>query len=118
MIDSRLLRESPDQVRAAIGRRGGQDLPLLDQILELDRKRRDVLQRGEKLKSERNTASEEVARRKRAKEDASPVMSGLRELSEQIKRLDDEERDLQNQLEDLALRVPNLPLPELPSGDR
>jgi seryl-tRNA synthetase len=117
VIDIRLLRESPDQVRTAIGRRGGQHLPLLEQILGLDRKRRDVLQRAEKLKSERNTASEEVARRKRAKEDAGPAMTGLKELSEQIKRLDDEEGELQNQLEELTLRVPNLPLPELPNGD-
>ena len=117
MIDIRLLRESPDQVRAAIARRRGKHAPLLDEIIDLDRQRRTVLQRAEKLKAERNTASEEVARRKKAREDASPAMEGLKALSDEIKRLDDEERGLEERVRDRLLHVPNLPLAEIPDGD-
>jgi seryl-tRNA synthetase len=69
------------------------------------------------LKADRNTASEEVARRKKAKEDASTALAGLKDLSDEIKRIDDEERALQQVLEERLLRVPNTPLPELPDGD-
>ncbi|MBI4502954.1 MAG: serine--tRNA ligase [Gemmatimonadetes bacterium] len=116
MIDIRLLRESPEQVRAAIARRGGQHGPLLDSIIQLDQRRRETLQKVEKLKAERNTASEVVARRKRAQEDAGGTLAGLRELSEEIKRLDDEERTLDAELHERLLQLPNLPLSEVPDG--
>jgi seryl-tRNA synthetase len=117
VIDIRLLRESPEQVRAAIARRGGQHGPLLDQILDLDQRHRQILQRAEKLKAERNTASEEVARRKRAKEDAGTALAGLKDLSDGIKRLDEEDRSVLAELEERMLQVPNIQLPDIPDGD-
>lgn len=117
MIDIRLLRESPEQVRAAIARRGGQHGKVLDLLLQLDQRWRQTLHKAEKLKAERNSASEEVARRKRAKEDPAVAMHGLRELSEEIKRLDDDDRATQAEMEGQLLQLPNLPLADLPDGD-
>jgi seryl-tRNA synthetase len=117
VIDIRMLRESPEQVRGAIRRRGAQYDSLLDAILKLDQERRVILQQAEKLKAERNTASEEVARRKRSQEDTSTALEGLRALSDEIKRLEEEQRALESRLQEHLLQVPNLPLPELPDGD-
>lgn len=116
MIDIKLLREAPDRVRQALRRRRHDIDGLLDEIIERDGQRRQILQRAEKLKAERNAASEEVARRKRAKEDAGPGLAGLKELSDAIKALDDQLRDLESALHEKLLHVPNIPEPDLPDG--
>jgi seryl-tRNA synthetase len=68
VIDLKRLRQDPEASRASLLRRRDPSVgPLLDAILELDCQRRELLVRAETLKAERNTASEEVARRKRAK---------------------------------------------------
>ena len=54
VIDLRLIRESPDSIRAALARRGGTTDDTLDEVLRLDEERRSLLQRAEKLKAERN----------------------------------------------------------------
>jgi seryl-tRNA synthetase len=115
MLDVRLLRESPDDVRAALARRGDYDAAV-DSVLELDARRRDLLQQVEKLKAERNSASEEVARLKREKADAAALIAELKTVSDRIKQLDQQVRDVETQLEERLLSLPNLPLPELPDG--
>ncbi len=67
MIDIKRLRQDPDGTRAALARRQDPSaIATLDRILDLDRQRREILVRAEALKAERNVATEEVAKRKRA----------------------------------------------------
>ena len=117
MIDIRLLRESPEQVRAALARRGTDYGTVLDAITRADEERRSALKRVEQLKAERNRASEEVARLKREKADASRLISELKGVSVTIRELDDKVRQVTHELEAHLLRLPNLPLPDLPEGD-
>ncbi len=78
MIDVKRLRQDPAGTRASLMRRGDPSLgATLDDMLELDRQRRELLVRVESLKAERNAASDEVARRKRAKESADDLMERL-----------------------------------------
>ena len=117
MIDLRLIRESPDSIRAALARRGGTTDDTLDEVLRLDEERRSLLQRAEKLKAERNRASEEVARRKREQTEAAELIAELKGVSDAIKQLDQQVRAVEEALEEHMLLLPNLPLPELPDGD-
>lgn len=117
MIDIKQLREAPDRLRQALGRRRRGLDGLLDEIAALDVRHRQILQRAEKLKADRNAASEEVAKKKRAREDAGGALSGLKELSDTIKALDDELRALDATLHDKLLHVPNIPAADLPDGD-
>jgi seryl-tRNA synthetase len=117
VIDLRLLRESPDSIRAALARRGGKTDETLDEVLRLDEERRGLLQRAEKLKAERNQASEEVARRKREQIDAADLIAQLKGVSDAIKQLDQQVRVVEQDLEEHMLLLPNPPLPELPDGD-
>jgi len=89
----------------------------LDELLALDRERRERLVRVETLKAERNAASEEVARRKRAKEPADELMARLKASGDEVKALDAELRDIEAALDASVLMLPNFPLPELPDGD-
>jgi len=105
-------------MRAALARRLDPALDgALDQLAELDRRRRDTLTRVESLKAKRNSATEEVARRKKAKQPADDLMAELRHSGEEVKQLDAEVREIDAALDQLLLTVPNLPLPEVPDGD-
>jgi seryl-tRNA synthetase len=79
VIDLKRLRQDPAGSRAALMRRGDASIgTTIDAILELDRRRRDLLVRVERIKAERNAASDEVARRKRAQETATDLMERLK----------------------------------------
>ena len=118
MIDIKRLRQDPDGSRARLLRRGDGSLgPVLDAMLDLDRQRRDLLVRVESLKAARNAASDEVARRKRAKEPADDLMDRLRVSGEEVRGLDLQLREIEAALEDRALSLPNFPLDEVPEGD-
>jgi seryl-tRNA synthetase len=90
---------------------------ILDEMLDLDRQRRDVLVRVETLKAERNAASDEVARRKRAKESADDLMERLKTSGDEVKSLDGRLREIEAALDERALAVPNFPHQGSPDGD-
>ena len=118
MIDLKRLRQDPEASRASLLRRRDPSVgPLLDAILELDRQRRELLVQVESLKAERNAASEEVARRKRAKEPADDLMARLKITGDEVKALDARLRDVEAELDRRALALPNFPADELPDGD-
>ncbi|MGH7734315.1 MAG: serine--tRNA ligase, partial [Gemmatimonadales bacterium] len=118
MIDIKRLRQDPAGVRAALARRLDPELDAaVDTLLALDARRRELLTRVEALKAERNTANEEVARRKKAKEPAADLLAGLKASGEAVKALDADVRAVDAELDALLLRVPNTPLPEVPDGD-
>lgn len=117
MIDIKLLRESPETVKEALGRRLTDLGGVLDRLSELDMHRRTVLQSVEALKAERNRASNDVAERKRAGSDASDLLETLKHTSAEIKQYDSELSVLEKELKELSLRIPNLPLPGIPDGD-
>ena len=99
-------------------RRGdGSLIATIDAILEHDRQRRELLVRVETLKAERNTASDEVARRKRSKESADDLMEQLKASGEEVKQLDARLREIESALDWLALSVPNFLDERVPDGD-
>ncbi|MFL5513417.1 MAG: serine--tRNA ligase [Gemmatimonadales bacterium] len=118
MIDIKRLRQDPEGTRARLLRRGDASLgPLLDEMLQLDRRRRELLTRVESLKAERNAASDEVARRKRTGEPTDELMQRLKASGEEVRALDPALRELETVLDERLLSLPNLPLDEVPDGD-
>lgn len=118
MIDLRQLRLNPAAFRGALQRRLDASLmPVVERILDADRRRRDILGRVESLKAERNQSSEEVARLKREKQPADQLMARLKASAEEVKALDVELRDVDAELEGMILGIPNLPLATVPDGD-
>lgn len=118
MIDIKLLRQDADKVRSALARRLDPALDAtVERLAELDRRRRDALVRTEALKARRNAATEEVARRKKAKEPAEDLLAELKQSSDEVKQLDAEVRTIEGDLDALLLTVPNLPHADVPDGD-
>ncbi|HEX2218194.1 MAG TPA: serine--tRNA ligase [Gemmatimonadales bacterium] len=118
MIDLKRLRQDPQGSRASLLRRRDASVAqAVDALLELDRDRRELLVRVEGLKAERNAASEEVARRKRAKEPADELMARLKASGDEVKALDARLRELETTLEGQAMALPNFPAEGTPDGD-
>ena len=118
MIDIKRLRQDPEGTRASLLRRGDASLnPVLDQMLQLDRRRRELLTRVEALKAERNAASDEVARRKRAGDSADDLMERLKASGEEVRALDQDLKEIESALDERALSLPNLPVEQVPDGD-
>ena len=119
MIDLRLLRASPQQVRAALARRGDPTVTrLLDELEALDMRRRALTGQLDQLKAERNEAAKADARLMKEK-GALPldIRESRRALGERIDGIEAELTGVEQALEQKLLHVPNLPLPELPDGD-
>lgn len=117
MLDLKRIRLDPEGVRAALARRGDPSIgEQLDRVLALDVRRRELLVETEALKATRNAASEEVARRKKAKEPADDLLADLKASGERVKALDADLRDLDAALDDIIPYLPNLPHPDSPDG--
>jgi len=114
MFDLKFLQRDPERVAAMLADRGS-SLDI-NEFKQLDDRRRTLLQEVETLKSERNTASAEVGQKKRAGEDASELMASLGELSERIKKLDQEATELSNTVQQWLMAVPNMPHESVPRG--
>ena len=115
MIDLKLLRASPGQVRSALARRGDASLTrLLDEIEALDMKRRTLTAQLDTLKAERNDAAKSDALAAKAGGLSATVVAARRKLGERITGLESELRQIETTLDDKALLVPNLPLADVP----
>ena len=112
MIDLRLLRENPDAVKAAYDRRGG--VEGLDQVVELDRRYREVLSEVEALRAEHNRASKAVGMA--APEDRPAAIAGAKELADRIRSLEPELEAASAELDKAAAYLPNFPHESVPDG--
>lgn len=119
MIDLKLLRASPQQVRAALARRGDASVTkLLDELEALDMRRRALIGQLDQLKAERNEAAKADARRMKETGTLPPeVRETRRQLGDRIDALDRELGTVEAGLEEKGLYIPNLPLPDVPDGD-
>lgn len=115
MLDVKILRNDYARVEQALQSRG-KSLDLIAEFPALDSKRRELLQETELLKNRRNVVSGDVAKRKKNKEDAEELILEMREVSDRIKGLDEEIRQLEAQIDMMMLSIPNIPHSSVPVG--
>ena len=115
MLDIKKIRENADDVRRGIESRGA-DPAQIDQVLDLDGKRRALLTEVETLKGKRNTVSKEIGRLKKQGEDTADIQAEMKALGADVSRLDAEVREADAFLADLLLRIPNVPHASTPVG--
>ncbi len=114
MLDTKWVREHYDELAEMLASRNNA-FPL-DRYKELDEERRRVLLEVEKLKERRNAGSKEVGIKKKAGEDTEALQNEIRELGEEIKKFDDKANEIESELDELALRIPNRPHASVPKG--
>ena len=114
MLDMKYIRENPDKVKAGIKSKKVEiDI---DGLLELDKKRRDFLGEVEVLKAERNKATTLISELKRKKENADEMVLKSREIGERIVGYDNDLRDVEKNIKDIMMTIPNLPHESVPVG--
>ena len=115
MLDIKLIRETPELVRAGLQSRHS---PVdISAVLELDERRRAAITEGDRLKSERNTVSKKIGELKKAGQDTSEIQRQTREMGEQIAALDAQVREIEEAQGKLLLAIPNLPHASVPIGE-
>ena len=114
MYDLRYLRDNLDAIREQLGPRGA-DVPW-ETIRTLIEQRRTLASQVEQLRHELKNGSDEVAKLKRANLPADASVIAMKTVGEQIKKIDDELRGVEETLTDLNLRIPNLPHASVPAG--
>jgi seryl-tRNA synthetase len=114
MLDINLFRESPDVVRDGM-RKVGEDPAIVDRVREADAEWRRLLSQAEELKAERNKRSREVGRMDKG-EDRESLIREMREVGDRIKELDARSAELRLELDDMLLRIPNIPHEDAPAG--
>lgn len=116
MLDIKRIRENFDEVRERVLTRGQGDFDL-EKVRDLDVRRRELLVSVEQMKNRQATDSREIPVRKKAGLDVADLMAEMKSLSESIRTLDEEVTWVEEELNQLLLRIPNTPQPDVPLGD-
>ena len=88
----------------------------LDGFRALDKERRELIRENEERKAQRNKASDEIARLKKAKESADALLAEMKQLSEKIKLVDERISELDTKQRDFLLTIPNIPHKSVPTA--
>ncbi|AKS70315.1 seryl-tRNA synthetase [Staphylococcus schleiferi] len=115
MLDIKLFRSEKEKVKEKVALRG-MDPAVVEEVLTLDQQRRDLIQQTEDLKAERNKASQQIAEKKRNKENADDAIKAQREVGEKIKAIDAQLKEVDDTLKDKLSRIPNLIHDDVPEG--
>ncbi len=107
MLDIKYLRQNTDFVAAKMRERGQETN--LEGFIDLDSKRREIIQEVEGLRSERNAVSKQIGGKKQKKEDAADLIARMGEVSNRIKELDESLKQTDEGLQAILMMLPNLP---------
>lgn len=114
MLDPKLLKDSPDSVREMLKKRN-MEFPL-DELVALERRRRELITEAQEYRSKKNKLSEAVAAKKKAKQDASAELSQMKEVSANMERVEQEKVAAEDKYLKLAALLPNMLHESVPVG--
>ena len=119
MIDIKLIRENPDMVKENI-RKKFQDhkLELVDKVLELDKKNREVKLNGDELRSSRNTLSSQIGNlmRQGNREEAEKIKAEVNEINNKLVDNEKLEEELAQEIKEIMMKIPNIIDDSVPIG--
>lgn len=115
MLDIKRIRSNPEEVIQALEKRKGK-FPI-GEVLELDEKRRNIILEVEAMKAEQNTRSKEVPGLKKEGKDVTQVFAQMKELSEKVKVLDGDLKEVDEEIKNTLLQIPNTPHDSVVQGD-
>ena len=116
MLDIRLIRENPQKVKDAMKTRNKDMDALVDEVLEIDKKVRELTQKADSLKAEQNAASKQIPQIKKAGGDIGEIMARMNDIKEEVKALDSEIAELAAKQKTIMYEFPNVPSDTTPVG--
>lgn len=114
MFDIRLIREEMDAVKKGLAAKNVKADP--KEILTLDQKHRQLIMAVEELRSQKNTANDEITRILKEKKDPKAKIASMKAIATKIDALEPQIKDIQASLQNALLNIPNLPHPSVPVG--
>ena len=118
MLDLKRIRNNQEEIKKALNDRGENfDVSVIDEVIKLDKRRRDILIEVEELKKKRNTDSIKIPMYKKEGKDVTEIMTEMKLLSDKIKEFDIELNEIDEKIKYIMLRIPNIPHPEVPNGE-
>lgn len=115
MLDLKFIRDNPDTVRTMLEQRR-MDAPL-GQLINADRKWRELMGEAESLRSYQNSVSKKIAELKKTKGDASEQIAEMRQVSQKIKELNENAQVKKSEVDDILINIPNMPHSSTPAGN-
>ncbi len=116
MLDIKLIRENPQKVKDAMKTRNKDMDALVDEILDIDKKVREITQKADALKAEQNAASKQIPAIKKQGGDISEIMARMNAIKEEVKALDAERNELAAKQKTMMYEFPNVPSDATPIG--
>ncbi len=119
MIDIRFLRENPEIVRENIRKKfEDHKLPLVDEVIELDRRNREIKQEVQALQAERNTTSKKIGvlMKEGKKDEAMAIKEEIAKKGGRITELESEERRVEEEIQKRMMVIPQIIDPSVPIG--
>jgi seryl-tRNA synthetase len=116
MLELNFVRENLAQVEEMLRRRGADPAAVLKDFHDVDRRRRHAITEAETMKAQRNKASEDIAKLKKAGQDASAAIAETKDLREQIQEREKVASDLDARLHEILAGIPNMPHESVAAG--
>ncbi len=117
MLDLKLIRKNFEYVKERLKTRGEEYARLVEEVYNLDKKKREIQKEVENLRALLNKKSKEYGRLKREGKEDPSLKEELASLKKQLAQLEEELKQLEEKLKDLLLRIPNIPHPSVPVGE-
>jgi seryl-tRNA synthetase len=115
MLDPRLLKENPQLIDAMLKKRNMHDFPL-DELVNLDKRRRELIVETQELRRRKNIVSESIAVKKKANQDVASELAQMKEVSIQLGTADLEMVQVEQRFVRLMMTLPNLLHESVPVG--
>lgn len=116
MLDIKIIRDNPEQVKEAMKKRNSNMDEKIDEIIRIDVLRREIIGKSESMKAEQNLVSKKIPEIKKNGGDITEILSKMKELSDEVTRLNLELNDYEKKQKDLLLSIPNIPNESVPIG--
>lgn len=116
MLDIKWVRSHPEETKEAMKRRNKDMDAVVDEIIEIDRQRREISSERDEKKAKQNRISKEIPIKKKNGEDVSELLADMKRFSEEVKESVAKASELEHKQKRLLLQIPNIPHPSVPAG--
>lgn len=116
MLDIKMIRANPEEIKTRLAVRNTDYSAHIDEILEIDVARRELITQIDQMKARQNTVSKEIPQIKKAGGDTAAIMAEMKELSDKIKEQSKELAELEERQNTILYAIPNLPHESVPPG--
>lgn len=116
MLDIKFIRSNPEKIKEALKNRNSDVAEVVDELIELDSKRRNLIASVEAMKAKQKSVTKEIPLLKKNGQDTSGIMEDMKVLSDNISELNSDLSVLEEKVNDLILMIPNVPHESVPIG--